>query len=261
MPSDDVDQSLAAAFSQQVDAYYSLPRVHRPRPEIAFSPSGVTKCARELYYMHSDVTPDDEPLVAWRQRVPRNGEAVHTATQRDYLEMEQKLRDAGVPVKFRFLEAEISGERSYIVGGRKVTLRGRCDGQIGVLGDNGEVIETIGLEIKTKDRMVNLNKVRKSGEPQSEHRQQAIAYALMWGIQKWLFAYESLQKPSWGDVDKPDQFYVLIEVNREQAKALLLRLARVVEQIETRTLPPPELDHCGFCQFKTQCAKDDGYRA
>ena len=259
----DEQSSLAANFSAQVDAYYALPRKRSPRTEIVFSPSGVTKCARELYYMHTDAPQDDEPRIPWRERLPRNGEAVHTATQRDYLEMEQKLRAAGLPVKFRFLEAEISGERSYVVDGYKVTIRGRCDGRIGVLDAGGSVIEEIIWEKKTKDGRTKLNKIAKSGQPQPEHRSQAVAYALIFGVKKYLFEYESLQKPDWGDIypDKPDQFHVLVEISREEALLLLQRLSGVVEQIESRTLPEPELGRCGFCVFHGQCSLDGGYRS
>jgi CRISPR/Cas system-associated exonuclease Cas4 (RecB family) len=191
----------------------------------------------------------------------RNGTAVHDATQADYLRMEQVLRDAGHSVRFRFLEAEINGEKSYMVGNRKVTIRGRSDGRIGLLDDDGNVVQEIGWELKTKDKRTNMNKVLKEGV-QLGHRKQAVAYALIFGITKWIFEYQSMQKPEWKDVDpeKPDIKHFYVQVDPDEARQLLLRLAKVVEQIETKTLPAPELDKCGFCAFKTQCRLDGGYQ-
>lgn len=255
------DQTLAEEFGAQVEAFYSLPRPDYKRTEIVFSPSGVTKCARELYYINTNAPQDTQPLVPWKERNARNGTGSHDATQSDYLIMEQKLREHGIVPKFRFLEAEIKGERTFQVGKYKVKIRGRSDGKIGVLDERGNVIEVIGWEKKTKDKRKNLNKIIKEGQPQDEHRLQAVAYALIWGITKWIFEYESLQKPEWSDTDpeKPDIKHFFVEVDRDEAKALLVRLAKIVEAIENETLPPPELDKCGFCTFRTQCAKDGGY--
>lgn len=254
------DQTLADEFAAQVEAFYSLPRPAHERKEIVFSPSGVCKSLRELYYINTNAPQDEEPLVAWRERLARNGTGVHEVTQQDYMEMERRLNKAGIPTKFRFLEAEIKGERSYMVGKYKVKLRGRSDGKIGVLDDDGNVTEVIGWEKKTKDKRKNINKILKDGQPQEEHRQQAVAYFLIFGIRKWIFEYESLQKPDWSDTEpeKPDIKHFYVEVSDEEAKALLIRLAKVVKAIEEGVVPPCEPEKCGFCRYKNQCLKDGG---
>lgn len=137
------DQTLAEEFGAQVEAFYSLPRPDYKRTEIVFSPSGVTKCARELYYINTNAPQDTQPLVPWKERNARNGTGSHDATQSDYLIMEQKLREHGIVPKFRFLEAEIKGERTFQVGKYKVKIRGRSDGRIGVLDERGNVIESL----------------------------------------------------------------------------------------------------------------------
>lgn len=260
-PVDDEAVALAAEFTSQVDAYYSLPRPNYNRREIIFSPSGVSKCARELYYQNTNAPMDTMPQVPWRERMARNGTGSHDVTEADYRRMEEKLRKAGLPVRFRLIDAEVSGDRTYKVNGYSVRLRGRCDGQFGLLDDEGNMVETIGFEKKTKDKRKNLNKIMKDGQPQEDHRAQAVAYSLIWGIQRWMFEYESLQKPDWKDVnpEKPDIAHFLITVDREEAKALLVRLSKIVEAIQNKQLPPAELDKCGFCPFKTVCQKDGGY--
>lgn len=258
----ETDQSLAFLFHKQVEAFYSLPDKQWERKEVYFSPSGVSKCLRELYYQNTNAPQDNEPVTPWKKRVPRNGTGIHEATQADYLTMEERLREAGLPVHFRFLEAEIKGERSYRVGDYIVKLKGRADGKLGLLDEKGNVIKVIGYEKKTKDKRKNLNKIIKEGQPQLEHRLQATAYALIWGVKEWLFEYESLQKPEWkeDEPEKPDQVHFLFVADKAEARALLIRLAKVVEAIEKKVLPEPELDKCGFCPFKTQCNKDGGYQ-
>jgi CRISPR/Cas system-associated exonuclease Cas4 (RecB family) len=262
VPPNSTDQTLANEFTEQVEAFYSLPRKRRHRSEIVFSPSGVNDCARQLYYINTNAEPDVTPLVPWRERMSRNGTGVHDVSQADYLVMEKKLREAGKDVRFRFLQAEIEGERSYRVGDTVVKLRGRSDGKMALLNDQGDEVAIIGYEKKSKDKRKNLNKIVKAGQPQTEHRAQATSYYLIFGIAKWIFEYESLQKPEWSDInpEKPDQAHFYVEVTEEEARALLIRLAKIVRQIENGELPAPELDKCGFCPFKTQCAKDDGYQ-
>jgi CRISPR/Cas system-associated exonuclease Cas4 (RecB family) len=262
VPVNNTDQTLAEEFTEQVESFYSLPRKKRHRAEVVFSPSGVSDCARQLYYINTNAEPDVTPLIPWRERMSRNGTGAHDVTQADYLRMEDKLRDAGLPVKFRFLDAEINGEKSYKVGDTVVKLRGRSDGKMALLDDAGNEVAIIGYEKKTKDKRKNLNKIMKAGQPQSEHRAQATSYYLIFGIARWMFEYEALQKPEWSDIypEKPDQKHFYVEVSEEEARALLIRLAKIVRQIEKGELPAPELEKCGFCPFKGQCAKDGGYK-
>jgi CRISPR/Cas system-associated exonuclease Cas4 (RecB family) len=102
----------------------------------------------------------------------------------------------------------------------------------------------------------------KAGQPQAEHRAQATSYYLIFGISRWMFEYEALQKPEWKEIvpEKPDQKHFYVEVTEEEARALLIRLAKIVRQIEAGELPAPELDKCGFCRYKGVCAKDGGYQ-
>lgn len=262
VPPNSVDQTLADQFTEQVESFYSLPRKHRPREEVVFSPSGVNDCARQLYYKNTNAPVDEKPMIPWRERMSRNGTGAHDVTQADYLKMEEKLRAAELPVKFRFLQAEIEGEKSFKVGDTIVKLRGRSDGKMALLDDAGNEVAIIGYEKKTKDKRKNLNKIMKAGQPQIEHRAQATSYFLIFGISRWIFEYEALQKPEWKEIvpEKPDQKHFYVEVSEEEARALLIRLAKIVRAIEKGELPPPELEKCGFCVYKGQCAKDGGYQ-
>lgn len=262
VPPNDTDQTLAIEFNEQVESFYSLPRKKRHRSEIVFSPSGVNNCARQLYYNNTNAETDETPLVPWRERMSRNGTGTHNVSQDDYLRMEEALRANDKPVRFRFLEAEIEGERSFNVGGTIVKLRGRSDGKMAMLDDDGNEVAIIGYEKKTKDKRKNLNKIVKNGQPQPEHKAQAVSYYLIFGISKWIFEYESLQKPEWKEIapEKPDQAHFYVEVTEEEARALLIRLAKIVRQIEAKELPPAELEKCGFCPYKGQCHLDGGYQ-
>lgn len=243
------ERTPADEFHDQVELFYSIPRKRSKRNgDIRFSPSGVTKCGRELYYYNLDFPTEETRLVPWKQRVPRNGEGGHIVTQEDYMKMHEILNEAGVPCKYRMTETEIIARKEFDVNGTKVVINGRCDG---ILEDvNG--VKYI-WEKKTKDKMTNFKKVK---EPTEANYAQAVCYSLIFGIPRTIFEYESLQKPKWSDDDAIDQKHFYFEVTPQMEQDLLDKLAMVAECIEDKTPPPMELDKCMFCSYKSQCYKD-----
>jgi hypothetical protein len=85
------EQYLADLFHEQINTFYSIPREQRLRSEIYFSPSGVDKCMRELYYENTNAEKDTIPLIPWRERMSRNGTGCHDITQDDYFKMEKRV--------------------------------------------------------------------------------------------------------------------------------------------------------------------------
>lgn len=236
-------------FHDQVEKFYSLPREQYPRFEVKFSPSGVTKCARELYYMNTGAHQDEQMnITPWKVRLPRNGEGAHIVTQKDYLEMHKKLFKAGIQYQFKMEKTEVTSKKTFDVDGVKVTLSGRCDGILTT--ENG--IQYI-WEKKTKDKMKNLKKLK---EPQDDHKAQVVCYSLLFKIPRTIFEIESLQKPDWNKDEEEDQKHFYFESTPEMEQALLKRLASIVKMIEAKKLPSPEYDKCMFCSYKTQCRND-----
>jgi CRISPR/Cas system-associated exonuclease Cas4 (RecB family) len=216
--------------------------------DIRFSPSGVTKCGRELYYYNLDYATEETRLTPWKQRVPRNGEGGHIVTQEDYMKMHSIMTEAGVSCKFKMVATEIIARKEFDVDGVKVVINGRCDG---VLEDENGVKYI--WEKKTKDKMTNFKKVK---EPTEANYGQAVCYSLIFGIPRTIFEYESLQKPKWSEDDAIDQKHFYFEVTPDMEKDLLTDLAEIAEAIEKRVPPPTEPEKCMFCSYKKQCAQD-----
>lgn len=250
--SEDLTRTPADEFHAQVEDFYKINRRRTLRNgDIRFSPSGVTKCGRELYYYNLDTPADEENIkvTPWKQRIPRNGEGIHQVTQNDYLEMHDIMTGAGVPFKFRMLEVEKTARKEFDVNGVKVVISGRCDG---ILQD----IET-GLlyiwEKKTKDKYANFKKVT---EPTDANKAQAVCYSLLFEIPRIIFEYESLQKPRWTKDEEKDQKHFYFEVTKNMEEDLLKDLAEIAQAIDEKTPPYRELDKCMFCHYKTQCKID-----
>lgn len=264
---DNQDQTLAALWKAQVDAFDSIPQHYPERTRVKFSPSGSTKCLRELYYANMNAPQDTEPSNPWKRRMARNGTAFHDGIQKDYSRMAGKLKELGLDVYFEPVEWELTGEKTISVNldGKSydVVLSGRCDGMLRYIGEvipgiieHGEVIL---LEFKSKDKLTNLKKVAKLGA-QDDHKAQVISYSLIWGIDTSIIHYEALQKPKWSEpADALDWSVWQYKVSEMDKRTLLRRLATVVKHVEEGTLPPAETSKCAFCPFKGQCAKDGGY--
>lgn len=247
-PIEPIERTPADDFQDQVELFYSMPREQSPRSEVKFSPSGATKCVRELYYLNLNAPIDTNTnLTPWKQRIPRNGEGVHEITQRDYLIMHKKLIKAGLPCKFQMLKVEENGRKEFLVDGFTVVINGRCDGIL---------VDTDGIqyiyEKKTKDKLANLKKIK---EPTPEHKGQVVCYSLLFDIPRTIFEIESLQKPAWGKDEEDDSKYFYFESTPEMEQALLKRLASVVKAIEAGRAPAPEYDKCMFCSYKDLCRR------
>lgn len=244
-----IERTLADDFHDQVETFYSIPKVKAPRKgDIRFSPSGVTKCLRELYYYNLDAPKDEVTLTPWKQRIPRNGEGAHIVTQEDYMEMVKVLDENNVPWTFKMIETEKVARKQFNVNGTKVVINGRCDG---ILEDT-EGTQFI-WEKKTKDKYTNFKKVT---EPTDANKGQAVCYSLLFGIPRTIFEYESLQKPQWTKDHEKDMKHFYFEVTESMEQELLERLATVVRAIEKRKPPTMERDKCMFCSYKRQCAED-----
>lgn len=262
------DQTVASLWHQQVNAHDSAPQHYPVRRRIKFSPSGATKCLRELFYANTNAEQDTASVSPWKKRMARNGTAFHEGIQGEFTDMVKRLQDAGKLVNFEVVEWELVGNKVITVtlDGEtfEVELDGRCDGMLKYVGEsipglieNGDLVL---LEFKSKDKLTNLKKVAKMGA-QDDHKAQVVCYSLIWGINRALIHYESLQKPKWSAPDNEIDMYVeAYTVSEMEQRAVLRRLATCVRHIKKDTLPPAETNKCSFCPFKGRCAKDGGYR-
>lgn len=243
------ERTLADEFEDQIEMLYSIPQTRYPRKEVKFSPSQLGQCDRELFYVNSNAPADlQEPVVGWKARIPRNGEGIHECTQKDLKVMHTKLKENGLPCRFKMQETERALRREFDVDNTRVVISGRCDG---ILLDQltGQLVV---WEFKTKDKLTNLTKIK---DP-SPYILQCIAYAAVLEIYDVILQIETLQKPQWSRDDARDMKYFLVQVNPEQCDQLLHRLAKIVRAVEAGVPPAKEMDKCMFCSYKNVCRED-----
>lgn len=229
-------------------------RFNVPNDYPKFSPSGASKCKRELFYKLNKAKRDTAPKPAFQGRWTKNATGVHEQRQRDLLYSEKLLRSPsflvermanGLPAWEKNVQAyrlfEHKGQKFYIFGMMDGILKYRRTGS------------RIGWEFKTKS--TKQDAVEKKKGPEPHHKQQEIGYALLFDLKEFLITYESLAKDDWRSADFAIEdlksFY--LEVSEEQKESLLDKYAEVAEAVENGELPPQERSKCLFCPYKTIC--------
>lgn len=226
---------------------------------VTFSPSSSDKCDRELWYKALRVDKEEELLYPYNRRWTRNGSAIHAAVQKDlmYGELMEnpafrvvRTKQGNRPAWERFIRVV----KPFTHNGVDFQLYGMMDGVLEYTKDGSK----IGFEFKTKSTTLGAIGDYKMKDAQDSHKQQAIAYSLLFGLDEFLICYESLAKDSWGKGEeaKPDMRSFYIKVTDEQRNALLDKWAVVAQQYYDKDLPNPDLERCIFCSYKGRCASD-----
>lgn len=224
-----------------------------PRPCVTFSPSGVSKCPYELYLKGLGYIPESYKF-PYHRRWTRNASAVHEYMQKDLLYAEDilinskfkvKRLDNGLPAWEHNLKTLVK----YEYNGCELALSGMMDGIL-LYGDR-----EIGFEYKTKSTTLAAVGDYKLKEIDPSHKLQATAYSLMFGLDTYIFMYESLAKDGWtkNELAKPDFKVFVHTVTEEDRLALLDKLSQVVHSIEGDLVVDKDYGKCLFCQFKKLC--------
>lgn len=221
-----------------------------------FSPSGASKCNRELYYKALKCEKDVEPFYPYHRRWTRNASAVHEAVQRDLLYMGKMLPDGMFEVAFNSdglpkWEQNIKTFKVIEHNGETFGLYGMSDGILLNKEENKEV----GFEFKTKSTTIGAVGNFKMKDAQESHKIQCTAYALLFGIYEHLIMYESLAKDGWtkGAEAKLDYRVFYHKVKDEDVTALLDKYAYITKCVREGIEPPREEDKCLFCTYKGIC--------
>ena len=253
-----IEKLLLDQKEKELQAIKSYPNL--PKDLIHFTPSGASKCARELYYKANKMPKDEVLKFPYQRRWTRNASAVHEAVQRDLLYCEKHLTadkmftvkrlENGLPA----WEQNIKTAKVIEHNGVKFLLYGMCDGVLEYVPDGSPVL----FEFKTKSTTIGAVGSYKLKEPAEEHRTQSTAYSIMFGIDEVLFMYESLAKDGWmkGEEAKPDFRTFYHKITAEDKKQLLDRFSMIAKSFYENELPPKEESKCLFCQYKTICAKN-----
>lgn len=235
------------------------------RGRVTFSPSSADKCDRNLFYKASWADEDEQTSFPYQGRWRRNASAVHSAVQRDLLYCEKVLENP----EFIVMRSKRNGRpaweknirtvKHFEHNGVKFSLYGMCDGVLRYEKDKS----VIGFEYKTKSTTLGAIGPYKLKDAQDSHKAQAIAYSLLFGLDEFIFVYESLAKDSWnkGEEAKPDQRAFYLKVTDEMRTELLDKFAEVARKKYAGELPDPDFSKCTFCTFKEQCQKDEGVKS
>lgn len=225
---------------------------------VTFSPSSASKCERELYYKATRAEKDEQPMFPYQRRWVRNGSAVHAAVQKDLLLAEVHLKNPAFTVEKMedgspAWEHNLKDVKQFEHNGIQFQIYGMMDGILRYRDGS-----KVGFEFKTKSTTIGAVGNYKLKDAQDSHKQQAIAYSKLFGVDEFIFVYESLAKDSWnkGEEAKQDIRAFYYKPTEEQKSNLLDKFSRVAAKVERGELPAPELDKCLFCPFKEVCEKD-----
>lgn len=254
------DYEIESLLLEQKKKDLEMIKDYQKLPEglISFSPSSASACARGLVFKANKEEKDELIKYPFQRRWTRNSSAVHEAVQRDLLYSEKVLEnpvfkvhrlDSGLPA----WEQNIKTAKVIEHNGVKFVLNGMCDGILVNQIDGSKVL----FEFKTKSTTIGAVGTYKLKGVQEEHRIQAIAYSIMFGIDECIFTYESVAKDGWtkGEEAKVDLRTFYVKITEEDRIALLDRLSDIALDYYMNYVPEKEEDKCFFCQYKTVCEK------
>lgn len=228
-----------------------------PEGLISFSPSSASACGRGLVFKANKEEKDEVIRYPYQRRWTRNSSAVHEAVQRDLLYCEKVLKnpiftverlESGLPA----WEQNIKTAKVIEHNGVKFVLNGMCDGILNYTPDGSKVL----FEFKTKSTTIGTVGTYKLKGVQEEHRIQAVAYSILFGVDEVVFMYESVAKDGWtkGAEAKVDFRTFYVKITEEDRKELLDRLSEIAKQYYNNEIPAKE-DKCFFCVYKTVCER------
>lgn len=226
-----------------------------PEGLISFSPSSASACGRGLVFKANKEEKDEVIRYPYQRRWTRNSSAVHEAVQRDLLYCEKVLKnpifmverlESGLPA----WEQNIKTAKVIEHNGVKFVLNGMCDGILNYTPDGSRVL----FEFKTKSTTIGTVGTYKLKGVQEEHRIQAVAYSILFGVDEVVFMYESVSKDGWtkGAEAKVDFRTFYVKITEEDRKNLLDRLSEIAKQYYNNEIPAKE-DKCFFCVYKNAC--------
>lgn len=253
------DHTLESLLLKQKEHDLSLLKSYKKLPEglICFSPSSASGCKRGLIFKANKEEKDEVQRFPYQRRWTRNSSAVHEAVQRDLLYCE-KVLDNPIFTVHRLEDGLPAWEQNIKTckviehNGVKFALNGMCDGILEYKPDGSKVL----FEFKTKSTTIGCVGTYKLKGVQEEHRIQAIAYSILFGVDECIFCYESVAKDGWtkGADAKIDLRTFYVKVTEEDRQQLLDKFAETAEAFYKGEQLPKE-DKCFFCVYKTACEK------
>lgn len=229
----------------------------RPDGMVIFSPSGASKCARELYYKALGEKKKDEKF-PYQRRWTRNSTVVHEATQRDLLYMTREMKNPAFTIKFLenglpAWEENIKTAKIFKHKGVTFAVLGMMDGILDYRDGS-----TVGFEFKTKTNSVAQVGNYKMKAPAPYHLEQCTAYSLLFGMDEFILMYEAVAKDQWakGREARTDIRTFYHRVDEKEKEQLLDKFAEVAKAVGDKEVPEMEIDKCIFCPYQYKCEKE-----
>ncbi|MGG0487232.1 PD-(D/E)XK nuclease family protein [Priestia aryabhattai] len=246
----EVEELLLKEHAHAIEKMKTYPKF--PKGMVRFSPSGASKCERELFFKAVKATQDEKTGHPFQRRWTRNSTAVHGAMQKQLLESEVLLD--GPEFKVVRLSSGLPAwekniEKTKIIEHNGVTfcIFGMCDGILEYKDGT-----KVGFEYKTKSNSVAQIKQVKDIK---QYQHQLTAYSILFGVNEWLVNVESVAKDKWstGSIARDDFKVFYHKVSEADKKALLDKWARVAANVDDGELSKPDYGKCLFCPFKSTC--------
>lgn len=253
------DETLEGSLLKVIDSFFRAPAKDKGMEErvsrLAFRPSSIHKCARELYYFLSGEK-EVEKVNPRSQRILEVGTALHEWIQEDVFMVMGKLAKFPVelledkdmysygmegityvkehsapPMEIKFVDTRWT---------EKFPISAMVDG---ALRFGGEDMLFEFKTINTKDFGILI-------EPKREHRIQGAVYALSTGIRKVLFVYL--------DKNTQDLKLYLVEYTQIQLDYIINRVQSIEECVVNKQVPDMESKgtNCIWCKYKHLCGKE-----
>lgn len=227
-----------------------------------FSPSSASKCERELFYKLKKEKKDERQMYPYQRRWVRNGSAIHAAIQKDLLYAEQHVKNPKFTVEKMedgspAWEHNIKDVKQFQYKGVDLQVFGMMDGILNYTPDGSR----IGFEFKTKSTTIGAVGSFSMKDAQQSHKEQAVAYSLLFDVDEFIFVYESLAKDSWlkHEDAKDDMRFFYYKPTQKEKNSYLAKCAFVAKSKEKNVLPKGNFpEKCLFCPYKTICEKAGG---
>lgn len=251
------------ALDSQIHKWYVRPPKVFPKNPF-FRPSSANADPRELYEKLIGTKGDNGGQPAHQGRWTRIGTSIGDIIQRDILFMEKHMDG----MRFKFERTE-TGEPMFEEFAKKnlpVRYRGKSfylcgspDGIMQYTDKDGSIIR-VGLEIKSKQTTYAKTGDFSMKDAEESHKEQCKVYSMMYDLDYYVVLYVNASKKSWymseEDVAKyPDIRAFGLHITREDKLAVLDRFVDVLEMVERREPPLPDMSRWTFNNYKQTIAK------
>lgn len=220
------------------------------KPSQTIKPSSFN-CIRNAYYQLIGAEPEEQKNTYNLAGICESGTDRHIRMQKNIEKMKEIL---GVDCEYinvadfvkqrNLTDLEIKGQNGMETKlyNKKYNMSFMCDGIIRYKG------KYFIFEFKTESS----NKFYKRTGVDESHYNQAISYALNFGLNKVLFVYENR--------DILDLKAYIYEVTEEMKQNLVYKIEATLNFANAKKVPPKPLDvlkkTCSYCAYKNQCGKD-----